>query len=792
MDCSYMTKLYFVFIVLALLLAFSTIAFSWGSTGHRIINLKAVQHLPDSMSTLKKDSLFFQSHASDADNRKISSDTSWWSEAERHYIDIDAYPNFKSLPHDMNTVISLYGRTTVHDNGTIPWATVMVLDSLTAQLRRGAVAKAESTMADLGHYVGDGHQPLHVTQNYDGQMTGNGGIHSRYETGMVGQFQSSIVITRDSARYISNPLEYVFSYLYVSNSYVDSIMAADVYAKATSGWSGSGSVPSAYYTALWAKVGTFTKQLFQQATVDLASLWYTAWVNSRTVQHTPATILAGITGGLATITPSGSVTVPYGYDTTFTWLPVTGYHLDSVLVDGVRTDSAASYTFTNVTVNHTITVYVSPNLYTISCTAVGNGTVAPGGTLTVSYGRDTVVSIIPQTGYHVDSVFCDNVRVDSLSRYTFHGVAANHTLSAFFSINHYQLTATAGLYGSVTPAGPLDVVYGASQRYLFTPDSGYHVDKVMVDGSSVDSLEGYTFSAVAANHSLGVTFRGPLTAVSVATVYSAGWNMISVPVIPDDSHLNVLVAGSISRAFAWQGNYAAKDSLVTGTGYWVKLGAESPVSFTGIPVVTDTIAVSAGWNLVGSLTSPLSVNSVASVPGGILVSHFFGYRGRYIQADTIQAGSAYWVRASQAGALILASSAPSSRQAFAAAGLSNEIPPSPPGAEVAAAEAGEPIPAASALRQVYPNPFNPSTTISYAVGSTEGSATMVTLRVYDVLGREVTRLVNESQQPGWHSVRFDASIAGGLPSGVYFVKLDIGGGNGQPGISEVRRILLSK
>jgi photosystem II stability/assembly factor-like uncharacterized protein len=77
------------------------------------------------------------------------------------------------------------------------------------------------------------------------------------------------------------------------------------------------------------------------------------------------------------------------------------------------------------------------------------------------------------------------------------------------------------------------------------------------------------------------------------------------------------------------------------------------------------------------------------------------------------------------------------------------------------------IPARFSLDQNYPNPFNPSTVISYQLPTNS----FVTLEVYDVLAREVNTLVNEHQRAGSHSVTFNAS---GLPSGVYFYRLEAG------------------
>jgi hypothetical protein len=78
------------------------------------------------------------------------------------------------------------------------------------------------------------------------------------------------------------------------------------------------------------------------------------------------------------------------------------------------------------------------------------------------------------------------------------------------------------------------------------------------------------------------------------------------------------------------------------------------------------------------------------------------------------------------------------------------------------------IPTEYNLYQNYPNPFNPTTTIKYSVKE----AGMVTLKVYDILGKEITTLVNEIKSPGEYTVTFNASS---LPSGIYFYTMQAGG-----------------
>ncbi len=252
--------------------------FGWGGTTHKYINKNAVIHLPAGMQKFIDQQAFLETHAVDADNRKSSDAT----EGPKHFLDIDYYPNYKNLTRSLDSLIAKYGtQVAVNDNGILPWATVWAMDSLTAQLKRGDWTKAYQTGADIGHYVGDGHQPLHVAQNYDGAMSvpSQKGIHSRYESTMMGTYLNSIQLSKDSVHYINNTMEFIFSYLLVSNSMVDSLLLGDKYAAPPNGYS-SGSLPADYYPKLWEKTQQFTKFEIQSATIDLASLWFTAFVNA--------------------------------------------------------------------------------------------------------------------------------------------------------------------------------------------------------------------------------------------------------------------------------------------------------------------------------------------------------------------------------------------------------------------------------------------------------------------------------------------------------------------------------
>ena len=174
---------------------------SWGATGHKKISQNVAACLPAEMSFLKPVwTSFVANHASDADSRK-SQDP---NESPRHYIDIDNYPEFVlsgHIPQTYDSVVAQFGAGFVTDQGTLPWATMITFDSLKNCFQRRDWNRSAIFAADLGHYVGDGHMPLHITKNYNGQLTNQKDIHSRYESTMVGKYEAQIVYPADPAHY---------------------------------------------------------------------------------------------------------------------------------------------------------------------------------------------------------------------------------------------------------------------------------------------------------------------------------------------------------------------------------------------------------------------------------------------------------------------------------------------------------------------------------------------------------------------------------------------------------------
>ncbi|MBW2310537.1 MAG: VCBS repeat-containing protein [Deltaproteobacteria bacterium] len=211
-------------------------------------------------------------------------------------------------------------------------------------------------------------------------------------------------------------------------------------------------------------------------------------------------------GANGSIIPYGEVSVTQGGSHSFTITPDTNYHVADVTVDGSSVGAVATYDFTNVTADHTISATFAIDTYTITASAGENGSISPSGSVSVDHGDDQTFTITPDSGYGVEDVTVDGTSTGAVSTYTFENVTANHTIEATFSaLPTYTITASAGDNGSISPSGDVTVAQGENQTFTITPDEGYGVEDVKVDGSSVGAVTTYTFTNVTADHTIEAT-----------------------------------------------------------------------------------------------------------------------------------------------------------------------------------------------------------------------------------------------------------------------------------------------
>lgn len=136
---------------------------------------------------------------------------------------------------------------------------------------------------------------------------------------------------------------------------------------------------------------------------------------------------------------------------------------------------------------------------------------------------------------------------------------------------------------------------------------------------------------------------------------SAGWNVISLPLaVPNPATTSVFpTASSSAFGFAPSTGYQQQDSLLTGSGYWLKFAAGEDVAITGRELLADTIPVTTGWNMIGALSEPVPVDSVGQIPPGIVVSGYYAYQAGYVETDTLHPSKGYWVKVNQPGVLVV-------------------------------------------------------------------------------------------------------------------------------------------
>jgi hypothetical protein len=208
------------------------------------------------------------------------------------------------------------------------------------------------------------------------------------------------------------------------------------------------------------------------------------------------------------VSPAGATAVNKGSNLTVTITPNTGYKVLKLVVDGATLAPATSYTFSNVTANHSITAYFTPIVYTIKASATTGGTITPYGTANVNYGASQNYTIAAALGYHIVDVTVDGASQGAVSSYSFTNVTANHIIAVTFAANpSYTITASAGTGGTISPAGAVSVLGGTNKQFTIRPAVGNKVADVTVDGASIGAVSYYTFVEVGANHTIHATFK---------------------------------------------------------------------------------------------------------------------------------------------------------------------------------------------------------------------------------------------------------------------------------------------
>ena len=281
-------------------------------------------------------------------------------------------------------------------------------------------------------------------------------------------------------------------------------------------------------------------------------------------------------GSGGSISPSGTVSVNYGGSQSYTITPNANNTIDSVVVDGSSAGAVTSYSFTNVTGNHSINVsFTAVQQKSLNVTKAGAGSglatstpagISCGSDCTEVYAAGTVVTLTAapdgSSSFAGWSGACTGSGTCTVTMDTAKNVAAA------FNIKSLTITATAGSGGSISPSGTVSVNYGGSQSYTITPNANNTIDSVVVDGSSAGAVTSYSFTNVTGNHSINVSFTQNDN-TSDATIKLPKTGQTTVYASGDDGNIQAGVEWPAQR-FTDNGDGTVTDSL---TGLmWLKDG----------------------------------------------------------------------------------------------------------------------------------------------------------------------------------------------------------------------------
>jgi len=205
-------------------------------------------------------------------------------------------------------------------------------------------------------------------------------------------------------------------------------------------------------------------------------------------------------------TVDGGGRFPCNSSVTVKAYPAECYDFDGWFVGGTFVSKNAEYTFTVVQDIELVATFIK-KVFLVEATAGVGGKIAPEGVQTVLCGDDITFAITPDECYEIADVLVDGVSFGAIDTYTFSDVKANHMIEAVFARLTYAVEATAGVGGKIAPEGVQTVLCGDDITFAITPDSGYEIEDVLVDGLSFGAIDTYTFSDVKANHTIEAVFR---------------------------------------------------------------------------------------------------------------------------------------------------------------------------------------------------------------------------------------------------------------------------------------------
>ncbi|MBX9888842.1 MAG: S1/P1 Nuclease [Flavobacteriaceae bacterium] len=281
--------------ILAAVVVVGFCTLSWGIIGHERINKAAVMALPKPLLVFFYNHIDFVTQESSVpDLRKyVISDK---NEGPKHYFDMENFGDVASFPQTIADAKKKYDDKFLSKNGTLPWYIQEMMGKLTTAFKEKRKNEILFIAADLGHYIADAHMPLHTSDNHDGQLTDQNGIHSLWESRIPELFVKNYKFNVSPATYYEDVDKAIWDMIHDTHSLVPALLAADknlrtslqpnqIFVTDAEGTVVKNKYNSARYSDEYANklhiaLDGMVENQMKKAVTATASFWYTAWVNA--------------------------------------------------------------------------------------------------------------------------------------------------------------------------------------------------------------------------------------------------------------------------------------------------------------------------------------------------------------------------------------------------------------------------------------------------------------------------------------------------------------------------------
>jgi len=245
---------------------------AWGRRGHEAVATLALADLPPEVAAwFRGQEQALRDHASEPDHWKRADH----KEGPRHYLELEAYGG-APVPRDAEAAEALLGPAAFRKAGQVPWAILDRVRALSQALRGGDRAQAALAASYLSHYVADLHVPLHTTTNYDGLATGQKGVHSRWETGLVDRLAGDPEVR--PARLEKDLAQAPWAWLQATHALVPALLEDDRAAAALGGAPGRrGGGGGSYWLVFGKRQGPVVREQLARAGQHTAQMILLAW-----------------------------------------------------------------------------------------------------------------------------------------------------------------------------------------------------------------------------------------------------------------------------------------------------------------------------------------------------------------------------------------------------------------------------------------------------------------------------------------------------------------------------------